>query len=103
MKQLSEADNGSEVQVAVGETIELRLSGVAGSGFIWILRTPVGPNVALAKELPDESKSAPGAQRVQRWRGDVVAAGSVTLEADYARPWETKAPARSFRVKLRAV
>jgi predicted secreted protein len=36
MMSLSEADNGREIEVAVGEILELALSEASGTGFRWV-------------------------------------------------------------------
>jgi inhibitor of cysteine peptidase len=101
MMRMSEADNGREINVAVGETLELELSETSGTGFRWAIRSSGESIVALEKEYSADAATIPGNSRMRCWRFKAIAPGDAKLELVYARPWEKRAPVRSFSVKLR--
>jgi len=101
MMRMSETDDGREISVAVGETVELELPETSGSGFRWAFTSSGESIVALEKEYSANTATAPGSGRMCCWRFKAIAVGNAKLELVYARPWEKRAPVRSFSVKLR--
>ena len=100
--QVSEADDGREISIAVGETLELALPEASGTGFRWTLTSVDKSILALEKEhFADTAVTAPGSGRMRRWLFKAIAPGTATVALVYARPWEKKAPVRSFNMKLR--
>jgi predicted secreted protein len=98
--QVFESDDGGDVTIAVGATLELALPEVSGTGFRWTLTSRGEPVLALEKEDYVHAK-APGSPRMHRWRFRAGAAGTTRLELVYARAWE-RTPARRFVVTVRA-
>jgi len=97
---VSEADDGREIEVAVGETLELALPETSGTGFRWTLTSRTESILTLEKEYSADAVTAPGSGRMRCWRFRAIAPGKAMLELGYARPWEKQAPMRSFTVKL---
>src|SRR5271166_5185131 len=100
MMRVSEADDGREIEVAVGETLELALPETSGTGFRWDFTSRGEAILALEKEYTAAAATAPGSSRMRCWRFKAIAPGNAMLELGYARPWETRA-VRSFGLKLR--
>jgi predicted secreted protein len=100
MIQVSESDDGREVDVVVGETVELALPETSGTGYRWVLASHGEPTLALEREYYADPVKTPGSRRTHYWHFKAIAAGAVQLELKYERPWETTAT-RSFRLKLR--
>lgn len=103
MKQLSERDNGRELEIPVGETVELALPETSGTGFKWSFASRGDPVLKLEKDEYSGAATAPGADRTRRLRLTAINPGNATVELNYGRSWEKRAPARSFKLKLRAV
>jgi len=101
MMHMSEADNGRQINVAVGETLELELPETSGTGFRWAFTSSAESILALEKEYSADAATVPGSGRIRCWRFKAIAPGDATLELVYARPWEKRAPVRSFSAKLR--
>ena len=85
-----------------GETFEVTLEGVPGSGFRWEPEPPAGksPVVARGEELEEADPSRVGGSAVQRFRFQAVEPGRVELRFVYRRSWEDEPPLeeRAFAV-----
>jgi inhibitor of cysteine peptidase len=101
MMRMSEADDGRKINVAVGETLELELPEISGTGFKWAFTSSAESILTLEKEYSAGAATVPGSGRMRCWRFKAIAPGDATLELVYARPWEKRAPVRSFNAKLR--
>lgn len=100
MLRLTETDDGREIDVGVGEILELALPETSGTGFSWAFTSRGESILALEKEYY-AADAAPGSGRMHCWRLKAIAPGNAMLKLDYARPWEKRASVRSFSVKLR--
>ena len=93
--------DGGQVNLAVGDELELRVGSTPGTGYAWAVAMndtavlePVGKPVD--EKSTDARPGSPGS-RVFRFRA--ARAGSSSLGLVYERPWEKNtAPARLFRV-----
>jgi len=103
MKRLSERDDGGEIEVRVGESVELTLPETSGTGFRWDFASRAQPILKLEADDYAHTAAGPGGNRMRRLRFTAVAAGEATLQLNYARPWQKGAATRSFKLKLRAV
>jgi predicted secreted protein len=103
MKRLSEQDDGREIEIRVGESMELALPETSGTGYKWNFGARAEPILKLEEDAYSQTAAGPGGNRMRRLRFTAVAPGEATLELSYGRSWERRAPARSFKLKLRAV
>lgn len=102
--RLTEADNGRTVTVPVGARVHILLRGNPTTGYRWRTTAIRGQAVRLRGE-PDYR---PGAQPRGMVGGggtfvftvEAVQPGRSDLAFAYARPWETKAPERTYRVTI---
>lgn len=99
MIRMFESDDGGKFEVSVGETLELTLPEVSGTGFRWAFTSRGEPVLALEKE-DYALATAPGSRRTHCWRFKALAAGTTRLKLVYARPWE-KRPVRMFKLTIR--
>jgi predicted secreted protein len=92
----------TEIRAVPGETFEVTLEGVPGSGFRWEPELPEGksPVVALGDEVEGADPSRVGGSAVQRFRFQAVEPGKVELRFVYRRSWEDDPPLekRAFAV-----
>jgi inhibitor of cysteine peptidase len=90
---LSEADAGSTVTLAVGDTMEVVLDGNPTTGFTWeteALDTSVLRQLGESEFQPESALI--GAGGTFTFRFEAVASGQTTLRLVYHRPWETDVP-----------
>lgn len=102
--RLGDADNGSSITLAAGETLELVLTSNPTTGYSW-----------SAAEVPDcleqegeaeyDSDALPGmmgAGGEDTWRFTAVEPGEGSLRLEYARPWESEqeAPAEIYQIDV---
>jgi inhibitor of cysteine peptidase len=100
---VTEKENGSEISLARGATLIVRLEVTSGTGYSWLVTKDGAPQLKAAgkphTEKPKGSK--PGAAVVQVFRFRTVQSGAAVLELHYQRPWEKdKPPARTFTLEL---
>lgn len=103
MRQITEDANGTEIDLAVGETVEVRLEENRTTGFKWVLESPSeGEGVCALVGDDFEKGKAIGQPGTHRWEFRAEKAGSGTIALSYQRPWEkNQLPARSFTLKVR--
>jgi inhibitor of cysteine peptidase len=103
MRQFSESDNGREIEVPIGEIIEVCLRDNPTTGFKWSFKSSGEPACTLVTEFFSREGTSPGQGGTHHWQFKIVAPGRATIELVYTRPWQTGAPpARSYILKLRA-
>lgn len=94
----TEADNGSMIRAAVGETFTIRLGENASTGYTWTLRQSSGLKL-LRDEFEQPSTSAtPGGQSpalvgapgTRVFEFEVAGTGKQLVHAMYHRAWEAK-------------
>ena len=104
MRQITEESNGTEIDLAAGETFEVRLEENRSTGFKWVLESSSkGSEGALALVSDSfEKGEAIGQPGTHRWEFRAQRSGSGTISLSYQRPWEEKqSPARRFTLKVR--
>jgi inhibitor of cysteine peptidase len=101
-KTLTEADNGSTVQLRNGEKLVVELSGNPTTGYSW---EPVLPGDSIVRQIgqaeftPESNKL--GADGTVVLTFQAVATGQQNLQLVYHRPFESDvAPIHSFTVKV---
>lgn len=101
MLALGEADAGKTIELAAGETIEIRLPENASAGYRWTL-APLPGCELLAEERDAPEKLVPGAPGAHLWRLKATRAGDCPLTIAYRRAWQRQAPPqRTFTITLR--
>ena len=92
---LDGGDSGSEVQVGIGQTLDVKLESNPSTGYSWqVVEVPdvleqVG-EAAFATEADGDVVGAAGTETLQF---TALGAGTGTLLLEYRRPWETDAAA----------
>ena len=89
MRRLTSADNGTTITAGPGETIEIRLPQIGGTGYLWSIASSsnvvvVGDHVVMGEEPQPPGDAATRVFRVQRSRP-----GRGHLRLVRSRPWET--------------
>jgi len=100
---LTESQNGTRVEIAKDQELEIRLPVQGGTGFTWELASkPSAPvDLVIAKVLPANDGSRPGGSQTQLFTFKPNAGGAGDIELGYRRPWEKNTrPARKFTVHL---
>lgn len=100
--------NGREIELRVGETLEISLSENASTGYRWTIRPESVRK--FDKILHERSQVAHGAGAPLGKPGtrgfyfEAVGPGAVDLDLEYRRPWEVdKTPARKFKLRIRVI
>lgn len=100
--ELTEADAGRPVAVAVGEKVQVRLNAAGGSGYRWRVGDGCAGLLSLEGETQGAAETRPGAPQTHVWvfagRGD----GACELRFELARSWETTVTGKVvvFQVKV---
>jgi inhibitor of cysteine peptidase len=103
MVTVTEADNGRELTLSRGDTLEVSLPATSGTGYTWQAVPIADP---IARQVRDMKFRAadnqmPGASGHQVFRFSVEASGTGSLEFRYVRPWEKDTPpAKVFKILL---
>ncbi len=100
---ITEKDNNKTVRIIVGDTFDLQLPAVMGTGFSWQVKQQNSKAVSLLgePELKSPPDAPPNTPEVQIFHFKARKPGSVTLQLDYARPWEKdKPPDKIFKVTV---
>jgi predicted secreted protein len=97
----TEADNGKDVDMTSGQTLQVKLPSIAGTGYAWTVNGDPTP-LKLTKQSTQRSKSAkPGAAQVSVFQFSASSPGIATLTMVYRRSWEYNVPpAKKFEVKV---
>ncbi len=102
---LEEPDNGSDIFLAQGDAIQVRLPSNPTTGYSWSVAANAPSVLAPVGEAKFEpaAKPLPGAAGTQRFEFRVVGGGGAFLELVYARPFEKDAlPARRWGIFVAA-
>jgi inhibitor of cysteine peptidase len=102
MLTVTEADNGRELTLSRGDTLEVSLPATSGTGYTW---QPAPIADSLAKPVGEmkfkTDHAIPGASGNQIFRYLVDESGTGTIEMRYIRPWEKDTPpAKVFKLLL---
>src|SRR5690349_53432 len=98
---VTEADNGKDVDMSSGQTLQVKLPSIAGTGYSWTVDGDPTP-LKLTKHSTQRNKSAkPGAAQVSVFQFSASSPGISTLTMVYRRSWEYNVqPAKKFGVKV---
>ena len=102
VSNVTEADNGRELTLSRGDTLDISLPATSGTGYTWqaapIADTIVKPVGDMKFKIDTEMPGAPGHQI---FRFSVEGSGTGTIEMRYLRPWEKDTPpAKVFKILL---
>lgn len=102
-RSLGKNDNGKEIQVKLGDILELALEAQGGTGYTWEFDrfdvTHLELMQSVTKSLAEDSRV--GGPVLQVWQIRARKEGGTQLNLDYFRPWEGRAKAeKHYRVTI---
>jgi len=104
MKTIADADNGTTVSLAKGESFRIRLKSQMSTGFSWqVTKSPQIVSLQGKPEVEVEKRAEKivGGVDHQVFTFTAAKEGDGAIDLAYARPWEKKVkPARTFSVKI---
>jgi inhibitor of cysteine peptidase len=91
---LEEPDNGSDIFLAQGEVLQVRLPSNPSTGYTWMIagNAPSVLRPAGEAKFDPPAKPLPGAPGTQTFEFRVIGGGGVFLDLVYRRPSEKDAP-----------
>jgi inhibitor of cysteine peptidase len=101
--RIGESANGTKVELAVGQSLELSLPGNATTGYDWALDGALPSQLATVSDSYETTAPAGivGAGGVHAFLFVARSPGTGTLKLRYARSWETGvAPLKTFAVTV---
>ena len=105
---VNEANNGSSIELRVGQTLVLTLESNPTTGYEWSYNGQSDSNITQQGEAVFAANHAEkgwvGGGGVERWTFLAIKPGSETLNFEYKRPWEKDIePVRTvfFHVKIK--
>ncbi len=100
---VTEADNGKDVDLTTGQTLQVKLKSIPGTGYAWTLDGDPAP-LKLTKSFSQRSKNTTGmagAPQMSVFQLSANSAGVATLTFIYRRAWEYDvAPAKTFSIRV---
>jgi predicted secreted protein len=99
--QLSEAANGSEVSLSVGQAFTLALPENRTTGYSWQVSKNGRPVCRLVDDSREQNSKLIGAPGVHKWRFVAEKPGAGTIELHLVRPWEANDIRRSLSLNVR--
>jgi inhibitor of cysteine peptidase len=100
MLEVNEAQNGSELEMRIGEPLQLRLQENPTTGYRWQVESSGGPVLELAEQFFEPAREGYGAGGVRRWVFRSAQEGVALLEMARRRSWERQA-IETFKVTVR--
>jgi predicted secreted protein len=86
---LTKQDSGKEIEVRVGDFIQIELQGMGGAGYKWHLQDPGSDCVRfVSEETKVPSQGRVGGPALGIWTFEVMKEGSAEIRMDHYRPWE---------------
>jgi inhibitor of cysteine peptidase len=106
MVQADDNFNGRELNLQVGETLEISLAENASTGYRWAVTPESADRFAnilhRGKAAAEGEGIPPGKPGVRRFFLEALEPGTADVELEYRRPWETGKPAaRAFKLRVR--
>lgn len=87
MQTLTDANNGSFLDLKVGEKFQVNLPRNATTGYTWEIESTDTIRLALTDEMYDPGGNGLGAGGLQKWTFEALQPGHVTLRMKYWQPW----------------
>ncbi|OPY57995.1 MAG: hypothetical protein A4E55_01246 [Pelotomaculum sp. PtaU1.Bin035] len=103
---LNESNNGDELFVQEGQSLELALDSNSSTGYSWIYQAEPDTNImemtghGYQDKQAIEAPTIVGAGGKEHWFYKASRPGTTTISLCYARPWESKMPEKTFTVKV---
>lgn len=103
-KKIIEKDNGRVVELVIGNTLIVELTGNPSTGYSWDVASV---DASVLKEIEGAEKFKPDADRIGSpgkvsLRFKAVGAGKTALKLVYHRPWEKNIPPiRAYQVTVK--
>jgi len=98
--RVTEAENGKDIDIADGQTLQVKLKSIAGTGYAWTLSGDPAP-LKLTKTSTQRGKNQPGAAQMSVFQLQANSAGMATVTFVYRRSWEYNVPpAKSFSIRV---
>jgi inhibitor of cysteine peptidase len=101
MQTVDEGDDGRQIDLSLGEVLEIRLPENPTTGFRWHLAADGSPASVLAGDSFEAGGQRPGQGGRHVWRFRAATPGESAIELHYARPWQRGAAGRRFGLRLR--
>ena len=103
--RIDEKSDGREMNMRLGESLEITLSENASTGFRWgipeALKNNLAPVLREREETVEAPAGPPGRSGMRHLFFEAVQAGTAEIEIHYGRPWEKDTePARRFKVRV---
>ena len=95
--------NETCVQVQAGQFFSLKFVTSPGTGYAWVLASPIDDKMLLIKEMKSEAPNDGllGASEYEIWLCQALSAGQTEIALKYVRPWEKDAdPVKKHVFKL---
>ena len=100
MLRLTAADNGTEVALGIGESLEICLAESPTTGYRWRFDAASAATLQVVSDHFQPGK-LPGQEGLHEWRLCALAAGRAGIQARYQRSWAPDdPPVRTFSVQV---
>ena len=102
-KEVDESYNGKTITVQTGDTVVLSLDSNPTTGYSWIIGTSRDEKILSLADQGYQSSAASnivGQGGKNYWKFKALQAGSTEIKLNYARPWESVQPLKTFQVKI---
>jgi predicted secreted protein len=100
---VTEADNGKDIDLTTAQTLQIKLKSIAGTGYAWTLDGDPAP-LKLVKQFSQHNKSTSGRAGAPSFSVFQLKAGSAGLANVtfvYRRSWEYNVPpAKTFSLRV---
>lgn len=102
MIEIDKSDDGRELALSVGDSVELTLSENPTTGYRWAFTTKPEPACKVVEDAFEPGGNAPGAGGTHRWKFEAVSTGIGAAAMEYRRSWEKDSAAgQTFKVSIR--
>jgi inhibitor of cysteine peptidase len=99
MLEMDQTQNGSVVEVSVGNILRVTLPENPTTGYRWQLGTLREPVVHVEADTFEAGQGSYGAGGARRWEFRASQVGVVHLEIELRRSWEPR-PIETFRITI---
>jgi predicted secreted protein len=98
---LTEADDGAEVDLRVGQLLTVVLESNQSAGLSWAMAKPtetvIVPEGKPVYAATSDKAAADASTGTETWRFRAAKRGQQTVRLEYLRGWQQSAPERTFR------
>lgn len=103
LMSIDESYNNQEYMLPVGSSFNLSLASNPSTGYTWTMPDcPDEKLLSLQGEsyLPDSDNRMVGQGGKNQWRFKALETGTTEITLNYARPWESFQPLKTFKLKI---